>query len=664
MTRHRSSACRSEQGAALVLVLVFITALSLVIGSLLFASSTAQKNTVVTASLTNAYYAADAGVEYAISQLRSSNGLCPAGGFYEPLPTTIAPGQSLTVTCGGGGSDEAEQGASSWAVVTFNPGVDSLTSRSGNGVEKQVSGRVFVNGHIDLQSKLRSNSAPPDLASATYPLGDGVGYVYQANDRCLTQPAGGINLLITPNYSCTALTVNDVDPKPPLPTLPVLTRPRGPQVTIGSCGVFFPGVYDDASPNGTPANPNPLGLLSGAGQSNYFVSGVYYFKNLDEINFSNYRVFAGEDANEPRTLSTAPCATDAAASTAAATAGVDTGMNVGDRGAQIILGGTSWLDIDQSDAEFLAYRPSGDTKGRGVSIRSVPSGDPLGYVTSNPVSGTNPDNFALTVASGANPHFSVHGLLYSPAQSIEINDTNTSAAQILGGVMAWNLAINASASASALVVQVTGERPKSRSKVVVEGRAPVSATKIVKSRAVVDVYVEPPSRTVTDGVLNGTPTVTSATANFTADDVGSAIFRAPIPDRTYIKIVNNGTTVTLSQAAPSSPTPVQMTIDPSSRSVADAIITDGSTTVRSATMDFTEDDIGGSIVSAALLDGDLDDRIPAGTSIVAVNPLTDSATLSQAADFTPNGSTETGVRVTLTKRRVTVNILSWRVENP
>ena len=57
------------------------------------------------------------------------------------------------------------------------------------------------------------------------------------------------------------------------------------------------------------------------------------------------------------------------------------------------------------------------------------------------------------------------------------------------------------------------------------------------------------SRTVTDGVLNSTTTITSATANFTSADVGRPVGNASIPGYAYIASVTNSTTAVLSAAA-------------------------------------------------------------------------------------------------------------------
>lgn len=70
------------------------------------------------------------------------------------------------------------------------------------------------------------------------------------------------------------------------------------------------------------------------------------------------------------------------------------------------------------------------------------------------------------------------------------------------------------------------------------------------------------SRSVTDGVLNSTTLVTSATAAWTQADVGKSISAVGIPAGTVIAVVVNGTNITLSQAATASASGVTLTIGP------------------------------------------------------------------------------------------------------
>lgn len=66
---------------------------------------------------------------------------------------------------------------------------------------------------------------------------------------------------------------------------------------------------------------------------------------------------------------------------------------------------------------------------------------------------------------------------------------------------------------------------------------------------------------VTDGVLNNTTTVTSATAAFTSADLGRYISGAGIPGGSFISTINSATSVLISQAATATGGGVTLTID-------------------------------------------------------------------------------------------------------
>lgn len=73
-------------------------------------------------------------------------------------------------------------------------------------------------------------------------------------------------------------------------------------------------------------------------------------------------------------------------------------------------------------------------------------------------------------------------------------------------------------------------------------------------------YVRYATRSVSDGVLNSSTTVTSATAAFTSADVGASISGTGIPVNATISSVTNGTTVVISSAATATSSGVTLTI--------------------------------------------------------------------------------------------------------
>ena len=69
-------------------------------------------------------------------------------------------------------------------------------------------------------------------------------------------------------------------------------------------------------------------------------------------------------------------------------------------------------------------------------------------------------------------------------------------------------------------------------------------------------------RSVTDGVLNSTTALTSATASFTSADVGRLVVATGVPADTYIDAYVSGTQVTLSAAATATASSVSVTFGP------------------------------------------------------------------------------------------------------
>jgi hypothetical protein len=173
-------------------------------------------------------------------------------------------------------------------------------------------------------------------------------------------------------------------------------------------------------------------------------------------------------------------------------------------------------------------------------------------------------------------------------------------------------------------------------------RTPVVIASLNMNKALVD-YGTRMTRTVTDGVtVNASSTLTSATAAFTASDVGNPITGTNIQTSTTISGYTNATTVTLSKPATASGSPVTFKIyGDGNRSVMDAVTTHGSTTITSVTAYFTAADIGRPVCGTTLT---------AGTTIVSVQSAT-SATLSAAAT---NPLDINGVRITPFTSTVTI----------
>jgi hypothetical protein len=195
-------------------------------------------------------------------------------------------------------------------------------------------------------------------------------------------------------------------------------------------------------------------------------------------------------------------------------------------------------------------------------------------------------------------------------------------------------------------------------------------------KAVVD-YGTRSTRSVADGVTtNASATLTSATAAFTSVDVGNPITGPKIQSGTTISAVNSATSIAMSKPATGTASNQWVSIyGDGFRTVMDAFISSGSTTITSSTAYFQAADVGRQIVGAG---------IPAGATIAAVTNAT-TATLSAAATadegnltvsiggtvvvYTVNGNsitrTENGVLTTIASStdQLLPSTTDWRLSN-
>ena len=140
------------------------------------------------------------------------------------------------------------------------------------------------------------------------------------------------------------------------------------------------------------------------------------------------------------------------------------------------------------------------------------------------------------------------------------------------------------------------------------------------------------AKTVADcSISKNLPTLTSASAAFTAADVGSRLSGPGIPIGSRIQSYTSATSVTMSNPATVTAANAKVTIG-GARTFSDAVTTAGSTALKS-TSDaiFTQRDVGLAIAG---------NGIPTGSKIQAVTNQT-TATLSNAATTTASGITAT-----------------------
>lgn len=431
-----------DTGAILLMVLLFMVGVALIIGSLLTVTSTAE---IATSAHNTAHaddYAIDGGMEYGIDEIRNPSNPNWCTGVTSA--TILLNGSPVNITC------HATSGSitriSNWALATYDPGGMSLSTQSGARSPIQVLGPTYIAGGMKLQSQIEIDAR---CSTNGFPTGctgpDGKGNIYQHAPDCTTATATSLNPQSTSNqinrenglwqWSCTTY-VPSTDPAPPS-TVPGLPLP--PAIT-GSCTILYPGKY-------TKTGGLDSYLMPSLNDQNsvYLVSGVYYFDNVGTIDLGNNSskastIFGGvPSSGEVKEINGTPCASD------------PPGWNQG-TGVEIVLGGNSAIDTDKGGMELYSYTPPGGL--RQPSLVSVPGPVPtasLGQPAAWPLS-WDPSTIdgapILYTSSGNQPNVAIHGLVYTPNGSVSLFGTNNSVGEILGGVMAWDVSLQKSASAS------------------------------------------------------------------------------------------------------------------------------------------------------------------------------------------------------------------------
>jgi Tfp pilus assembly protein PilX len=447
-TRYIRRRTQSEEGASLVIVLVFTTLFALVVSGLLTESTVSVKYTTTVASHEAKVYAADAGVSVGIQQVRLHNEVCWGPGVTGTLSVTTPAAANMpavNVKCEGtSGSSLGVRGHALMLTKSSSGAAAKLTTQSGGGTDKVIQGPIYVEGTLDLQAPvkvLRGDFTQVDAgctsATPSNVIVADVGYAY----RCFTtKPVNNPFVPTTPDHA-----------EPAVPT----TENPAPTITNGGTrAVWSPGKYTSA-----PA------LVDG---ENYFKSGVYYFDFDGQwVVGDNQKVWGGLPASTETPNFSLP----------SWTTGIDDSSVVG-TGVLWAFGKTATIYSNKGQVELFARQfPTGVTGTSSLSMVAVP------HDWSWPDKSTAGVTL-MDIASGSNSNFAVHGLIYAPDQTMSLWATNGVAAQVLGGVVANQVILQASASATGMAVSVVGDKPLPRYVKIVasttSGGKPVESTAVVK----------------------------------------------------------------------------------------------------------------------------------------------------------------------------------------
>jgi hypothetical protein len=391
--RPDSTNAHGDRGAALILALVLVGVVSVVVAALLALVIGNLKTTQVAQARTTQRYAADAAVEGAIEALRNDRTLCSQTAS-QPLPQLDVDGIAVSVDCTG--ATGTPPGAAGWTIVTTATDQAGLTT----------SGPVTVQGGV--WSARLANSYDPLTV-------DGGNLVERRGAATCTTDANrpnGVTVQPDPpyHYRCADQTA------PTVPAaLPTTAPPAAPApVTVGTCKVFRPGTYTAAPAFGT---------------DNLLVSGTYYFHDVAPVRVpTGATVIGGERADEDR-VNAGSSACDVVPDTLAdGTAAPGTGV-------KLLLGGTSWLEVQSGTSIELQKRVGGaSSEGQmGISLQAVTAPAPAG-MTANSRGLTNP---LVSVIAGG--QLTVHGLVHAPSSYVSHHAKSSTDAELRGGVLVGRL---------------------------------------------------------------------------------------------------------------------------------------------------------------------------------------------------------------------------------
>ena len=427
--RHRQAAAR-DTGSVLPLVLVCLVAIAMVTLAVANYTTVGLRYGRVVEQRADRLAAADGGLRYAIQKMtKVGHHECPS------IDPPDVNGAVVTLTCTnvGAGFDDTAGYALILTGDELPAGSPLMSAQGGASNDKRISGLVYMNQlKFDLQSPVRFENGQLQYSSTgggpcpTSPTIDNNGQdpnlVVFGDDHfgvvCTTQPW---NRTTSPTDNPATTDRNEQGKfSPPLiGPLPVNNPATNnpPWSAVGSCRVFVPGYYTVA-----PA----------LGSYNYFRSGNYVFDGFT-LTIAGSKVTAGKVLTNNGGRQAIPnTACDAAIEG-------DNVANVTEAGVTFYLKNRATFEIRQNGTLEVLRRKQGKTY---VSVHVLD--DSLTW---------NDD--VILQGPGTNKDMAMHGMIWAPQASITFsNVANTAEAQMLGGGVLSNVKIDASASASGLVISV------------------------------------------------------------------------------------------------------------------------------------------------------------------------------------------------------------------
>jgi hypothetical protein len=406
MSRSNRPAVAAEEGSALVIVLAFITFVGLVVMATLSYAGSSFALSATSRDIARREAAADGGAKFAVAQVITDVANCTPSMAGAPLTNGYTP----AVSCESRAST-AYTDSTGWGVF-IDEGNGQIATQSGGG--SALDARA-INGPVYNGS---TASNPWDLKSSLLVSNGGV-LQHLGTSGCV-KPSE-LTIQGTGSLACT--------PPVQLPDEPSATQklPSSPDVLpdrpatgdggTGSCRVFEPGRYASA--------PQLL-------EQNYFRSGVYLFEHgIGAV--GGKKLLAGKPP---------PTETALLLNTAANPNTVPCAVAEDTTGVQFIFGGDGYLFADNGSDVEIHSMAKGDATG--TSIYRLRTTDPEPW---RPYASTRGlGSPILESGHGTKANIAVHGLVFVPGGSIVLEGKNSDITQIMGGVVAGSVTLQASAS--------------------------------------------------------------------------------------------------------------------------------------------------------------------------------------------------------------------------
>jgi hypothetical protein len=446
------------------MVIVIATAIALIVTSLTVYTATSLRFSRIAEDRSDRLSAADAGLRYAVDQLKLRNAGCVLDTQEAVLPGVQADfnGASASVTCER--ITSGFEGIQAYAAVMTGEGLspsDSLLSSQSGSNDKILGGPVYMSR---VDSSAFSLGPPVEIADGPLLYHDASGSVPCTSVKSTTMPN---QLKFEPELIfgpvCVSVPWHEIFATPEVPDLtavverdgtldvgssPPLPAPQGSFTDIssgGGCRVFEPGHYITA--------PDLNGIDA------YFKTGDYLFDFDDVIDVKSGAVTAGRI--NPYTSSTNELNMTAACENAQAAdpAPVD------QFGATFYLADRARINVKTQGQIEIHARQQGIADYVSVQTLCTPNGvwcgpDGDGGFTPGKAStltapAPSTDDNLIFTDSGNNKEFVAHALVYAPLAQVEFGNVSNSATQkMLGGLIVSRLVLQSATSATNFEISV------------------------------------------------------------------------------------------------------------------------------------------------------------------------------------------------------------------